>query len=1206
MSKKLQFLIIEPFQNQIKELEASKKAYFATGQEHNRNVRDAFHAMRKSKKDMDSLQVAAIDASQNFQRAQYNPGTKEKEISKYAIKATTAQDKADHAKDKFTACEMIANAAEEDYYGRLLPELYQNLRRHEEDRCYASKSVLERANLLEIKMAESHMNALKDLAQKISNINVEDDIESFVSCHMTRNDDREMIKGFHYLLSGELKRGIMHIRKNDTLGNWKVRVAIFRQEQHLLNLYDMSDMIRPKEVIFIENCAIHCIDSSAFGKPSFQIIQSEGDKSISYTCVTESELARDDWAEVLRQYARCCNKCARLNGFSVNTKRNENLVNKNSSKYKRSLTLRIIEAKDLKTPPGMKTITPYCAIFLDDVNFARTVAKTAETSIWTESFMFHDIAAHFGTLRIILLHPNRLSKDTTIGYVTINLQSLFSGVKMDQWHQIKNITEDGAIGSLRISCTLMNEQILQSSVYGQFLELITEPNLTAVKTLGRIITQEREEFARSFLNLMRALNREREGICILVHDEISSTEDPNIIFRGNTLATKVVDQYMKAVGAEYLQSILSPLIAAVYENGESCEADPTRLDSFESAKKNVKRLLQFVFLFWDSIQKSSNAFPSKIVEIFAYIKEVVSKRFVDQQSRGEQVKYPAISGFLFLRFFCPAIISPHQFGLTNDIPTGNVLRTLTMIAKILQNLANLTELKDSYMTEVNGFIRGQKDAMRDLLERVSTIPIDLDAPLDIQESDTDVDRYCESMYQFFERYNVSIAAANKVPEYHVLAAAIESIKSAHESHSDGMAEFVESCKRNDDEDRGYGGGNTRAEIGRLNIQSLSREIPPPICISKTENYMPLLGDLQSTLSNSSVTTLGTAPTIPPRSEQRMTATRVVIGNGSVSGSALSSPVTASTDRTLFPTKLASDAYASPNELLSQSPVMASPHRYDLSSAQTIRKDNKQAGVNKNNVPIHISTPRISSAAAGTVSLVSSSLDHTLRSNAAGISETVPVAASPVRRPGPLRATPTIPIPPSLGTFASPTSSRGTSFSVPIRLDSVEPQLPRARAEAPRLDSETTFSPFSVNFDTNIGGMFGSIPEDASNMSHGSMDTIDPRHNSPSRTNLSAASTIHSTSPLTSASSFLGSNSESIPSIPQRTHSSGALLDDIINEPNIFKTSAARSPESLVRKLTLSSRHDVSKSNPSENSLCEPPASSMNPKLPHLKDTVSMD
>jgi hypothetical protein len=47
-----------------------------------------------------------------------------------------------------------------------------------------------------------------------------------------------------------------------------------------------------------------------------------------------------------------------------------------------------------------------------------------------------------------------------------------------------------------------------------------------------------------------------------------------------------------------------------------------------------------------------------------------------------------VGGFLFLRFFCPAILAPHNFGLVDEPPCPEAQRHLTLVTKTLQNLAN--------------------------------------------------------------------------------------------------------------------------------------------------------------------------------------------------------------------------------------------------------------------------------------------------------------------------------------------------------------------------------------------------------------------------------------------------------------------------------------------------------------------------------------
>lgn len=111
------------------------------------------------------------------------------------------------------------------------------------------------------------------------------------------------------------------------------------------------------------------------------------------------------------------------------------------------------------------------------------------------------------------------------------------------------------------------------------------------------------------------------------------------------------------------------------------------------------------------------------------------------------VRTRVVSGFVFLRLLCPAILNPRKFnlisgkllesvsiwteqGLKNEYfsetPSPPAARSLVMVAKCLQNLANLIEFggKEPYMEVVNPFILKNKERMVIFLDQLSVSEIE--------------------------------------------------------------------------------------------------------------------------------------------------------------------------------------------------------------------------------------------------------------------------------------------------------------------------------------------------------------------------------------------------------------------------------------------------------------------------------------------------
>lgn len=96
----------------------------------------------------------------------------------------------------------------------------------------------------------------------------------------------------------------------------------------------------------------------------------------------------------------------------------------------------------------------------------------------------------------------------------------------------------------------------------------------------------------------------------------------------------------------------------------------------------------------------------------------VSKRWPE----NEIVKPRVVSGFIFLRLLCPAIINPKAFHLVADVPPPEIQDTLKLVAKSLMNLANLVEVGAKgqvYMEAIGPFIVDNKQRMVAFLNDLS-------------------------------------------------------------------------------------------------------------------------------------------------------------------------------------------------------------------------------------------------------------------------------------------------------------------------------------------------------------------------------------------------------------------------------------------------------------------------------------------------------
>ncbi|XP_071392099.1 ras/Rap GTPase-activating protein SynGAP isoform X1 [Centroberyx affinis] len=485
---------------------------------------------------------------------------------------------------------------------------------------------------------------------------------------------------------------------------------------------DTSTVIRP-------------VHSSILGeKYCFEVINSENNHCFGCTSAAE----RDRWIEDLRRAAQP-NK--------DNIERTEN-----------SLSLWVNEAKDL---PSKRRY--YCELHLDGTLFARTssraVGKSSHRSslagdgssgasgglgggggttggcqlFWGEFFELDNLPS----VSQISLHlfrdadpkKKRHSRDEfslhPLGSVAISLADIRGRTYQEKWHPIIPYKASGTGGnkellgpqaSLRIKARFQNLQVLPMEKYKEFAEFVTQDYVEMCRNLEPLLNvKEKEELAGALVHVLQSIGKAKEFLIALGGAEVERLgEKEALIFRENTLATKAIDEYMKLVGQKYLIDTLGDFITRLYASVESCEVDPRKCAASELAN-NQKHLRESCEEAVQKITEMHGSFPEELNRIFSSWVELC-----EDQGRLE-IGQRLISASLFLRFLCPAILSPSLFGLTQPYPEPTTLRTLTLTAKVIQNLANFTQFgdKEEYMLFMNDFLQQHWEGMRGFLQAVS-------------------------------------------------------------------------------------------------------------------------------------------------------------------------------------------------------------------------------------------------------------------------------------------------------------------------------------------------------------------------------------------------------------------------------------------------------------------------------------------------------
>ncbi|KAJ7931481.1 Rho GTPase activation protein [Mycena leptocephala] len=204
--------------------------------------------------------------------------------------------------------------------------------------------------------------------------------------------------------------------------------------------------------------------------------------------------------------------------------------------------------------------------------------------------------------------------------------------------------------------------------------------------------------------------------------QFETTTEFSSLLRANDPISRMFTTYTRrGPGQNYLKSVLAERIKSLIEHKDlNLEINPVKVYEQLVAAENP----------------DVQAFIAPRIESVPY-----GIRWICKQIRAlTRRKYPEatddaicslIGGFFFLRFIMPAIVTPQVYMLVEGVPAKNPRRTLTLIAKMLQNLANKPSYaKEAFMIALNPFVENNKARMNQFLNNLCEVE-DFDGTLEM-------------------------------------------------------------------------------------------------------------------------------------------------------------------------------------------------------------------------------------------------------------------------------------------------------------------------------------------------------------------------------------------------------------------------------------------------------------------------------------------
>ncbi|KAG9353577.1 hypothetical protein JZ751_011696 [Albula glossodonta] len=236
---------------------------------------------------------------------------------------------------------------------------------------------------------------------------------------------------------------------------------------------------KPKGLIDLSVCSVYGVHDSMFGRPNcFQIVvQHFSEEQYIFYFAGETPEQAQDWMKCLQTF------CSNL----------RKQTQPSSNKRLRQVSSLVLNVEEAHKLPGKHFTNPYCNIYLNSVQVAKTHPREGQNPVWTEEFIFDDLSSEINRFEISLSNKTKKSKESDICQM------------IDEWFPLSSHVPLKGIepGSLRVRARYSMEKIMPEEEYSEFKELVLLREFHVIYALAHVCGQDRTLLASILLRIFR-------------------------------------------------------------------------------------------------------------------------------------------------------------------------------------------------------------------------------------------------------------------------------------------------------------------------------------------------------------------------------------------------------------------------------------------------------------------------------------------------------------------------------------------------------------------------------------------------------------------------------------------------------------------------------------------------------------------------------